>query len=94
MLELANMERIMMTLFPFNMRLNPRVGPEQLAERIAGVFGLDYRTEITEKSQSEQIASRPLFLSNSLNSQRAGDHKVKVLIEMFSNFQTKSSFYS
>ena len=91
MLELANMERIMMTLFPFNMRLNPRVGPEQLAERIAGVFGLDYRTE---KSQSEQIASRPLFLSNSLNSQRGGDHKVKVLIEMFSNFQTKSSFYS
>lgn len=44
-LELAEMERIMMTLFPYNMLLNPRVGQDQLAERIAEVFGLDYSPE-------------------------------------------------
>ena len=50
--ELAEMEAIMMTLFPYNMLLNPRVGSDQLAERIAEVFGLDYSPE---KPQSDLI---------------------------------------
>ena len=55
--ELAEMEAIMMTLFPYNMLLNPRVGPDQLAQRIAEVFGLDYSPE---KPHSDLInAVRP-----------------------------------
>ena len=55
--ELAEMEEIMMTLFPYNMLLNPRVGPDQLAQRIAEVFGLDYTPE---KPKSDLInAVRP-----------------------------------
>ena len=55
--ELAEMEGIMMSLFPYNMLLNPRVGPDQLAGRIAEVFGLDYTPE---KPKSDLInAVRP-----------------------------------
>ena len=55
--ELAEMEGIMMSLFPYNMLLNPRVGPDQLAGRIAEVFGLDYTPE---KPKSDRInAVRP-----------------------------------
>ena len=55
--ELAEMEEIMMTLFPYNLLLNPRVGPDQLAQRIAEVFGLDYTPE---KPKSDLInAVRP-----------------------------------
>ena len=55
--ELAELEASMMTLFPYNMLLNPRVGPDQLAGRIAEVFGLDYSPE---KPQSDLInAVRP-----------------------------------
>ena len=46
-----------MSLFPYNMLLNPRVGPDQLAGRIAEVFGLDYTPE---KPKSDLInAVRP-----------------------------------
>lgn len=74
--ELAEMEAIMMTLFPYNMLLNPRVGSDQLAEKIAEVFGLDYSPE---KPQSELInAVRPRSYNNDNN------HNVK------SAFVTKS----
>ena len=63
--ELAEMEAIMMTLFPYNMLLNPRVGSGQLAEKIAEVFGLDYSPE---KPQSDLInAVRPRSYNNDNN---------------------------
>jgi len=41
--ELKEMEEIMMSIFPYNMLLNNRVGPDQLATKIAKVFGIDYQ---------------------------------------------------
>ena len=54
-----------MTLFPYNMLLNPRVGSDQLAERIAEVFGLDYSPE---KPHSDLInAVRPRSYNDNVN---------------------------
>ena len=65
--ELAEMEEIMMTLFPYNMLLNPRVGPDQLAQRIAEVFGLDYTPE---KPKSDLInAVRPKLYNKAADRQ-------------------------
>ena len=72
--ELAEMEGIMMTLFPYNMLLNPRVGPDQLAGRIAEVFGLDYTPE---KPRSNLInAVRPKFYNKVADRQSSIVNKV------------------
>ena len=52
--ELREMEAIMMTLFPYSRVLNPRVGPEQLASRVAGVFGIEYQPQPPPRLRSYQ----------------------------------------
>ena len=52
--ELREMEAIMMTLFPYSRVLNPRVGPEQLASRVAGVFGIEYQPQPQPRPRSYQ----------------------------------------
>ena len=54
--ELREMEAIMMTLFPYSRVLNPRVGPEQLASRVAGVFGIEYQPQPRPRSYQQHNA--------------------------------------
>ena len=77
--ELAEMEGIMMTLFPYNMLLNPRVGPDQLAQRIAEVFGLDYTPEkpkldlinaVRPKLYNKEADRQSSIVNKAVNSQR------------------------
>lgn len=53
--EIEEMERIMMTLFPYNMVLNPRVGPDQLAVKLANVFGVDYTPEKSKADLLDKV---------------------------------------
>ena len=80
------MERIMMTLFPYNMVLNPRVGPDQLAIKLAKVFGVDY---VPEKPKSKLIneikpkitnkRKKHLYLANTIDNHR----KPKVCLSIY-----------
>ena len=59
--ELKEMEDIMVSLFPYNMLLNSRVGADQLATKIAGVFGIDYRStrHLPQGELLRQVRSKP-----------------------------------
>jgi len=54
--ELAEMEEIMMSLFPFAMVLNPRVGRHQLAARVAEIFDVDYKYDDRESYNNRKQA--------------------------------------
>ena len=45
--ELAEMELIMTSLYPFPLVLNPRVGRHQLAARVARIFDLEYSQAVS-----------------------------------------------
>ena len=63
--ELKEMEDIMMSLFPYNMVLNSRVGAEQLATKIAGVFGIDYQPrQFSPGELLRRVRSKPASQKN------------------------------
>jgi len=82
----------MMTLFPYNMVLNPRVGPDQLAIKLAKVFGVDY---VPEKPKSKLIneikpkitnkRKKHLYLANTIDNHRKPKncvHNVEIVEEI------------
>ena len=75
--ELAEMEAIMMTLFPYNMLLNPRVGSDQLAERIAEVFGLDYSPEKPHSDLINAVRPRSYNHDNVNNVKQSSIHSIQ-----------------